>query len=229
MDNRCREPYSRLPRKPSAGLVLVYRHGARRCSRARGNVMNKNIKIGIIVGSTRPGRKAETIARWVHEVASKRTDAVYEVVDIAEFRLPHLDEPMPPMMGQYTQPHTKEWAARIASLDGFVFVSPEYNHSTSGALKNAIDFLFREWNDKAAGFVGYGVSGGARAVEHLLQVVGELKVATVRAQVGLSLVADFEHWTVFKPGAHQEKAVNAMLDDLIPWTQALQPLRAQRS
>ena len=187
------------------------------------------LKVGIIIGSTRPGRKAEAVARWVHAIASKRTDATYEVVDIAEFQLPHLDEPMPPSMNQYSKPHTKAWAKRIDGLDAFVFVTPEYNHSTSGALKNAIDFLFREWNDKAAGFVSYGAAGGTRAVEHLRLVLGELKVADVRAQVALSLFTDFEQFTHFKPSPHQEGTVNAMLDDLIPWGQALRDLRQRRT
>src|SRR5437762_6057187 len=120
-------------------------------------------------------------------------------------------------MSQYAQPHTKAWAAKIATFDGFVFVTPEYNHSTSGALKNAIDFLFREWNDKAAGFVGYGGVGGARAVENLRLVMGEIKIADVRAQVALSMHDDFESFTTLKPRPRQEAAVNAMLDDLIPW------------
>ena len=98
-------------------------------------------------------------------------------------------------LNQYSKPHTKAWAAKIATFDAFVFVTPEYNHSTSGALKNAIDFLFREWNDKAAGFVGYGGVGGARAVEHLRLVMGEIKVADVRAQVALSLFTDFENFS----------------------------------
>ena len=87
-------------------------------------------RIGIIIGSTRPGRKAEVVARWLLEVARKRGDAEYELVDIAEYNLPHLDEPLPPSMGQYSKPHTKAWATKIDSLDGFVFVTPEYNHST---------------------------------------------------------------------------------------------------
>src|SRR4029077_18570391 len=138
---------------------------------------------------------ADAVARWVYEIANKRTDASFEVVDIADFKLPLLDEPMPPMMGQPTHPHSKAWAAKIAGIDAFVFVTPEYNHSTSGALKNAIDFLFREWNDKAAGFVSYGAAGGIRAVEHLRLVFGELKIADVRAQVALSLFHDFEQFT----------------------------------
>jgi NAD(P)H-dependent FMN reductase len=104
-----------------------------------------------------------------------------------DFDLPLLDEPVPPSMGQYSQPHTKAWAAKIDSFDGYVFVTPEYNHGISGALKNAIDFLYREWNNKAAGFVGYGSAGGVRAVESLRLVMGELQVADVRNQVMLSL------------------------------------------
>ena len=98
-------------------------------------------------------------------------------------------------MGQYEQPHTKRWAEKIASFDGFVFVTPEYNHATSGALKNAIDFLYAEWNNKAAGFVSYGAAGGARAVEHLRLVLGELQIADVTSQVALSLLTDFENMT----------------------------------
>ncbi len=129
-------------------------------------------------------------------------------------------------MRPYTKQHTSAWAAKIASLDAFVFVTPEYNHSTSGALKNAIDFLFREWNDKAAGFVGYGAAGGTRAVEHLRQIMGELKIADVRAQVALSMHDDFEGFSSLKPRPRQENAVTAMLDDLVAWGQALRVLRA---
>src|SRR5215468_8543810 len=158
-------------------------------------------KIAIIIGSTRPGRNGEAVAEWVYDIARKRGDAEYELVDIADHKLPHLDEAVPPALGQYSQPHTKAWAEKIASFDGYVFVTPEYNHSTSAALKNAIDFLYREWNNKAAGFVSYGSAGGTRAVEHLRLVMGELQVADVRAQVMFSLAHDFENYLVFKqPG-----------------------------
>ena len=187
------------------------------------------LKVGIIIGSTRPGRKADTVARWVREIAARRGDAEYEIVDIADFNLPLLDEAFPPSMGQYGQPHTHAWAATIAAFDAFVFVTPEYNHSMSGALKNAIDFLFREWNDKAAGFVSYGSVGDARAVEQLRLVMGELKVADVRAQCALSLFTDFENFTTFKPQPGQEAAVEAMLNDLIPWGRALQAMRIENS
>jgi NAD(P)H-dependent FMN reductase len=183
------------------------------------------IKVAIIIGSTRPGRKAEAVARWVHDIAQKRADAEFELVDIQDFDLPLLDEPAPPAMGQYTKPHTKAWAAKIDAFDAFVFVTPEYNHGTSGALKNAIDFLYREWNNKAAGFVGYGSTGGTRAVEQLRLVMGELQVADVRGQVALSLYTDFENFSVFKPAPRHEASVNAMLDQVVAWGGALQTLR----
>ena len=183
------------------------------------------IKLAIVIGSTRPGRKAEAVAHWVCEIAKKRGDAELELVDIRDFNLPLLDEAMPPSMGRYSQPHTKAWAAKIASFDGYVFVTPEYNHGPSGALKNAIDYLYREWNNKAAGFVGYGSAGGTRAVEQLRLVMGELQVADVRAQVMLSLFTDFENFTTFKPAAVHEKSVNAMLDQVIAWSGALKVLR----
>jgi NAD(P)H-dependent FMN reductase len=183
-------------------------------------------KIAIILGSTRPGRNGEAVANWVFDIAKQRSDAEYELVDIADFDLPHLDEPVPPAMGQYSHPHTKAWAEKIASFDGYVFVTPEYNHSTSGALKNAIDFLYNEWNNKAAGFVSYGSAGGTRAVEHLRLVMGELQVADVRAQVALSLFTDFVNFSQFTPAAHQADAVGVVLDQVVAWSTALATVRA---
>jgi NAD(P)H-dependent FMN reductase len=185
------------------------------------------IRVGIITGSTRPGRNNEAVAKWVHEIAKTRKDGEFELVDIADFKLPLLDEPVPPSMGQYSKPHTKAWAQKIDSFDAYVFVTPEYNHGTSGALKNAIDYLYREWNNKAAGFVSYGSAGGARAVEHLRLVMGELMVADVRAQVMLSLFTDFENFSTFKPDRRHEKSVNAMLDQVIAWGSAMKTLRSQ--
>jgi NAD(P)H-dependent FMN reductase len=183
------------------------------------------LKIAIIIGSTRPRRNGGAVARWVHEIAQKRTDAQFELVDLKDVNLPLLDEAMPPSMGQYTKPHTKAWAAKVGSFDGYVFVTPEYNHGIPGALKNAIDFLFAEWNNKAAGFVGYGSAGGARAVEHLRQVLAEVQIATVRNQVLLSLFTDFENFSVFKPGPTKEQSVNDVLDQVIAWGGALKTLR----
>lgn len=183
------------------------------------------IKIAIIVGSTRPGRKADAVAAWVHGLATQRKDAEFEIVDIKDFNLPLLDEPVPPSRGQYSQPHTKAWSAKIAAFDAYVFVTPEYNHATSGALKNAIDFLYKEWNNKAAGFVGYGSAGGTRAVENLRLIMGEIQVADVRAQVALSLATDFENYTTFKPAPQHEKSLSAMLDQLVAWGGAMKALR----
>ncbi|NUS03817.1 MAG: NAD(P)H-dependent oxidoreductase [Nonomuraea sp.] len=131
-------------------------------------------KIAIIAGSTRPGRAGEAVARWVLDQAGRRGDASYELVDLAEVDLPHLDEPLPPALGRYTHPHTRRWAATVAACDGYVFVTPEYNHSLPGSLKNALDRVYAEWNDKAAAFVSYGIDGGVRAVEALRVVAGAL-------------------------------------------------------
>src|SRR6267143_6613344 len=187
------------------------------------------LRIAIIIGRTRPGRNGEAVAKWVYEIAQKRTDAEFELVDIKDFNLPLLDEPMPPVMGQYSKPHTKAWAAKIGKFDAYVFVTPEYNHSISGALKNAIDFLFAEWNNKAAGFVSYGGAGGARAVEQLRLVMAEVQIATVRNQVLLSMFTDFENFSVFKPLARHEKSVNDVFDQVLAWGGALKTLREKQA
>lgn|SRR5487761_823478 len=183
-------------------------------------------KVAVIIGSTRPGRNGEAVAKWAYGIAQRRTDAEFELVDIKDYKLPHLDEPVPPSLRQYSHAHTKAWSEKISFFDAYVFVTPEYNHSTSGALKNAIDFLYHEWNNKAAGFVSYGSAGGTRAVENLRLVMAELQVATVRAQVALSLFTDFENFSVFKPAPHHEAEVSLMLDQLIGWGGALKSLRA---
>ncbi len=183
------------------------------------------IRVGIIIGSTRPGRLGESVARWVYDIAKTRNDAEYELIDLLDYRLPHLDEPIPASAGKYSQEHTKAWAKKIASLDAFVFVTPEYNHSTSGALKNAIDFLYAEWGNKAAGFVSYGSAGGIRAVEHLRLIMAELQVADVRAQAWFSLFTDFENFRAFRPDPSKEGSVRTMLDQLVAWGNALKTLR----
>ena len=183
------------------------------------------LKIAIILSSTRPGRNGEAVAQWVHGITKTRRDAEFELIDIADYNLPLLDEPVPPSMGQYMHEHTRTWAAKIAPFDAYVFVTPEYNHSTSAALKNAIDYLYKEWNNKAAGFVGYGSAMGVRAVEHLRLIMAELQIATVRAQVMLSLFTDFESFSTFKPAAHHEQTLHTMLDQLIAWGTAMKSVR----
>lgn len=185
----------------------------------------KKPRIAVILGSTRPDRSGAEVARWVLEQARARGTAAYELIDLADVPLPHLDEPIPPSRGQYQREHTKAWAATVAQYDGFVFVTPEYNHSVPGVLKNALDFLYAEWNNKAAGIVSYGGSaGGARAAEQLRLILSELQIASVRASVALSFRSDFEH-SVLKPGVWGEEALASMFDQLESWSLALAPVR----
>jgi NAD(P)H-dependent FMN reductase len=177
-----------------------------------------DLKIAIIVGSTRPGRNGKQVADWVLDRAGARTGADYP--------LPHLDEAIPPTMGQYAGEHTKAWAAKIAEFDGFIFVSPEYNHSTSGVLKNAIDYLYAEWTNKAAAFVSYGSLGGARAIEHLRAISSELQIAHVRQQLSFSLFTDFENFSTFKPAGSHDASATVLFEQLESWTRALKTVRA---
>jgi NAD(P)H-dependent FMN reductase len=183
--------------------------------------------IGVILGSTRPGRRGEQVAQWVMDKANRRNDASFELIDLADYPLPHLDEPLPPSMGQYQNQHTLDWAATISRFDGFIFVTPEYNHSTSGVLKNAIDFLYAEWNNKAMGVVSYGAVGGARAAEHLRLIAGELQMADVRTNVALSMFTDFVDFADLVPGPHQVQALETLMDQVVAWSAALSPLRSQ--
>ena len=182
-------------------------------------------KIGIIIGSTRPGRNALAVANWVFDNVKERTDAEFELVDIQDYNLPLLDEPYPAAMQQYTKDHTKKWAAKIAEFDGFIMVSPEYNHAVGGALKNAIDYISAEWNNKAVGFVSYGSAGGVRAVENLRLIAGELQMADVQKQVMLSLFTDFVNMSEFKPHAMHLDSLKAMTDQLVNWSNALKTVR----
>lgn len=181
---------------------------------------DKMVKIGIILGSTREGRVSPQVGEWVKELADKRGDAEYEIIDIADFKLPLLGEVGNDASG------AAAWSQKIAACDGFVFIVQEYNHSITAALKNALDYLREEWNNKAAGIVSYGSVGGARAAEHLRGILGELLVADVRVHPALSLFTDFENGTVFKPKDVQEDSVNQMLDQVISWSKALKTVRS---
>lgn len=186
------------------------------------------VKLQIILGSTRPGRVGESVARWAESVASKRRDVEFELVDVADYNLPLLDEPVPPLLNQYSKDHTKKWAAKIAEADGYVFVTGEYNHSIPGAFKNAVDFLNKEWNDKSIGFISYGSNSGGRAVEHWRGVAGELRMADVREQLLLNLAQDFENWSVFKPTDAHEEQLNKVIDQVASWARALEPIRSAK-
>ncbi|MFJ8833156.1 NADPH-dependent FMN reductase [Micromonospora aurantiaca] len=182
--------------------------------------------IGIILGSTRPGRVGHQVAEWVAKHGSQHDGIDVEVVDIKDYDLPLFDEPHSPLLGSYTHPHTWSWSKKIAEFDGYVFVTPEYNRSIPSALKNAIDYLYGEWNNKAAGFVSYGSSvGGARAVEHLRLITAGLQLAGVRTQVSLSLSTDFAAFTTFTPGDRHNTTLRQLFTEVTVWAEALAPLR----
>jgi NAD(P)H-dependent FMN reductase len=184
-----------------------------------------DLKIGIILGSTRPGRNGAQVAQWVKDQVDLDTRAEFEVVDLADFNLPNYDEAIPASMGQYQNEHTQAFAAAIAKFDGFIILTPEYNHSISGALKNAFDFVYGEWNNKAAAIVSWGSVGGARAAEHVRLILAELQVATVRAQLMFTFANDFADFTTFSPNAGAAAAVEPMLDQLVSWSAALKSVR----
>lgn len=179
----------------------------------------EKMTIGIILGSTRQGRVSPQVGEWVKSIADQRENVNYEIVDIADFELPFLGTT------DGSEPGIAAWNEKLASLDGFVFIVQEYNHSITGALKNALDFAREAWNNKAAGIVSYGSTGGARAAEHLRGICGELKIADVRTHPTLSLFTDFENGTEFKPQALHLDNVNAMLDEVEAWSGALRTLR----
>jgi NAD(P)H-dependent FMN reductase len=183
------------------------------------------VKLQIILGSTRPGRAGEAVAKWTYKIASERDDVEVELVDVADYELPLLDEPTPPMMRQYTKDHTEKWSDKIGEADGYIFVAAEYNHSVAGGLKNAIDYLNHEWRNKSVGFVSYGSNGGSRAVEHLRGIAGELHLADVREQLLLYLANDFEHFSKFKPTAAHEAQLNKVIDEVVEWAEAMQTVR----
>ncbi|KWX75471.1 reductase [Paenibacillus riograndensis] len=176
------------------------------------------LNIGIILGSTRQGRLSPQVGEWVKGIADQRGDGNYEIVDIADFKLPLLGE-------ADASEQAGRWNDKLNALDGFVFIVAEYNHSITGALKNALDYAREAWNNKAAGIVSYGSVGGARAAEHLRGILGELSIADVRIHPALSLFTDFENGQTFKPAELHLTNVNGMLDQVIAWSGALKTLR----
>lgn len=176
------------------------------------------MKIGIIVGSTREGRVSEQVANWVLEQSIALSDVTYEVVDVKSFDLPFLGT-------TNDQSAVEAWNAKLAELDGFVFVTAEYNHSIPASLKNALDSARDHWNNKAAGIVSYGSAGGARAAEHLRGILGELQIADVRSHVLLSLFDDFENWSDFVPRPIHQDNLKALFTQLENWSKALKTLR----
>lgn len=186
--------------------------------------MSSALRIGIIIGSTRPTRVGDQVGRWVLELAKARHDATFELVDLADFHLPVLDEPQIAATGQYEHEHTKKWSQAIAGFDGYLFVTPEYNHGVPGGLKNAFDFLYQEWTNKAIGFVSYGADGGVRAVEAWRLIVANAQMADVRAQVSLRRFEEFPDGT-FTPSERRAGELQTVLDQVLAWAGALKPLR----
>lgn len=183
-------------------------------------------KIAIIVGSTRPGRLGSQVGEWVAKQAATRDDAEFELLELADFDLDLLSEATVPGAAnrQYENPKTRVWSEKIDSFDGFVFVTPEYNHGVPAALKNAFDILYPEWGNKALGLVAYGADGGVRAVEQWRQIVANAHLFAVRAQVSLSLFTDMGE-TGFKPLERRAGELQTVLDQLIKLSGALEALR----
>ncbi|MFS0822054.1 NADPH-dependent FMN reductase [Bacillus sp. 1P02SD] len=177
----------------------------------------EKLNIGIILGSTREGRVSPQVGEWVKGIADQHGNANYEIVDIKDFDLPFL--------GTADSPGIAKWNEKLARLDGFVFIVQEYNHSMTGALKNAFDLAREAWNNKSAGIVSYGSTGGARAAEHVRGVCGELMIADVRTHPTLSLFTDFENGTDFKPQDLHLDNVKMMLDQVVSWGKALKAVR----
>ncbi|MEU9123329.1 NAD(P)H-dependent oxidoreductase [Streptomyces sp. NPDC048506] len=185
-------------------------------------------KIGIIIGSTRPGRKGEQVARWVRDLAAKHAGdaADFELVDLKDYALPLLDEPLPAAQAPGHQPHTRRWAERIGSYGAFIIVTPEYNTAPPSSLTNAIDYLYAEWGGKPVAYVGYGVHGAVMAVHKLRAQAGQLRMADIGPQLALSLREDFVAFTDFRPQELHVPKLHGLVDELLAWAQALAPLRA---
>jgi NAD(P)H-dependent FMN reductase len=187
--------------------------------------MSKNPHIGIVVGSTREGRFSERAAAWFHKIAARRTDLSVEIVDLRDYPMPFFDEPASPAWMAPKDQIAERWAAKLVELDGFVFVTPEYNHGYSAVLKNALDYAFQQFNRKPAAFVGYGGVGAARAIEQLRMVAVELQMAPIPKSVNIGMAEFLGIWQQgkdFSDFPHLEQAVVALLDDLAWWSRTLQ-------
>jgi NAD(P)H-dependent FMN reductase len=175
------------------------------------------VKVGIIVGSIREGRKGEHVARWVDALARRRDDADYELVDLKTFDVPLLTSPTHPMAAErrYDDDRVQRWSEAVDGCDAFVFVTPEYNHGVPGALKNAVDSLGPEWIGKPIGFVSYGSALGSRAVEQWRQIAANFSMTDVRAQVMLSVFTDFADDGSVQTSDRLERALTATFDEVV--------------
>ncbi len=184
----------------------------------------------VVIASTRPGRVGPAVARWFGDFAARNSQFEVKLVDLAEFNLPMYDEPNHPVMQKYEHAHTKAWSASVSAADAFAFVTPEYNYNPTPALVNALNYVYREWNYKACGFVSYGgVSGGLRAVQVAKQLVTTLKMMPMVEGVMVPMVGkSLDASGAFVPNEHVENSSRQMLDELYKWTGALASLRPPR-
>ena len=188
----------------------------------------QNPRIGIVIGSTREGRFGEKPAHWIHEIAKQRTDLAYELIDLRDHPLPFFNESMSPAWAPVKNEAAQRWSAKLATLDGLIVVTPEYNHGPSAVLKNAFDYAYKEFGRKPIGFVGYGGVGAARAVEQLRLVSIELQMAPVRNAVHIGMVEFLGIWQQgksFEDFPHLAQAANGLLDDIAWWAKALKTAR----
>ncbi len=185
------------------------------------------LNLKIIIASTRPGRKGPSIAAWFTEIAEKHTEFNVEVLDLLQINLPFLDEPEHPMLQKYQHQHTKDWSAIINTADAFVIVTSEYNYSFPASIKNAIDFLSKEWNYKAVGFVSYGgVSGGTRAVQALKQVITAVGMMPISQGVAIpAFTKHIDESGKFMNDPGLDKSADGMLNELYKWAVALKTMR----
>jgi NAD(P)H-dependent FMN reductase len=187
------------------------------------------LRIGIVLGSTRVGRFADRPAEWLLGHANKRGGAAFELVDLRDYPMPFFDAPKSPLREPPANEHARRWAHKVGELDGFVFVTAEYNHSIPAVLKNALDFVYGEFNRKPASFVGYGNAGGARGIEQLRLMLVELQVAPLRSAVHIgreAFVAMLMHGKTFADFSQLDQAADVMLDELLWWADALRAKRA---
>ena len=188
------------------------------------------LKIAIVIGTTRAARFGHKAARWVADIAAARNDIDAEVVDLRDFPMPFFDEVASNAWAPSQNPVAQSWQKKVAEFDGYVFVTAEYNHGVPAVLKNALDYAYPEWSKKAAGFVGYGSVGGARAVEHLRLIAAELQLATIRNGVyiqGADFMAVWREGKELKDISYLQAGVKDMLDQLVWWTRALKTARGQ--
>lgn len=186
--------------------------------------MTDALRIGIVLGSTRNGRFAERPAAWLQRIFAEREGVAVELVDLRDYPLPFFDEPKSPLREPSKHEVAVRWARKVAELDAFVFVHGEYNHGIPASLKNALDYLYREWNRKPAAFVSYGNAGGARAVEQLRLNLVELQVAPLRSAVhivGPAFLDVLLHGKSFDDFPQLGQAAQIMVDDLIWWGNTL--------